>query len=59
MVAAAKSIKEALEIQGGYVRSQFQTSVHNIRAVRDVAAEAAREAFEPVREGFAKLRKAA
>ncbi|MCC6918730.1 MAG: phasin family protein [Alphaproteobacteria bacterium] len=58
-VAAAKSIKEALEIQGGYVRAQFQTSVQNIRAVRDVAAEAAREAFEPVREGFAKLRKAA
>ena len=58
-VAAAKSIKEALEIQGGYVRSRFQTGVQNIRAVRDVAAEAAREAFEPVREGFAKLRKAA
>jgi phasin family protein len=58
-VATAKSIKEALEIQGAYVRTQFQTGVKNLRTVREMAADATREAFQPVREGFASLRKAA
>lgn len=58
-VATAKSVKEALEIQSAYVRSQFETGVKNIRTVRELAAEATRDAFKPVRDGFANLRKAA
>lgn len=58
-VASAKSVKEAMEIQAAYVRAQFQTSVKNARTVGEIAAEAARDAFKPVREGFASLRKAA
>ena len=58
-VAAAKSVKEALEIQGAYVRSQFETRVKNIRTVGEIAADATRDAFKPVRDGLASLRKAA
>lgn len=58
-VAAAKSVKEAFEIQSAYVRSQFQTSVKNARTVGELAAEAAKDAFKPVQKGFASLRKAA
>lgn len=58
-VATAKSIKEALEIQGDYIRAQFKTGVKNVRTVRELATEAAKDAFKPVREGFANLRKAA
>jgi len=58
-VATAKSVKEAFEIQTSYVRSQFQTSVKNARTVGEIAAEAAKEAFKPVRDGFASFRKAA
>ena len=58
-VATAKSVKEAFEIQTAYVRSQFQTSVKNVRTVREIAAEAAKGAFKPVRDGIATLRKAA
>lgn len=58
-VATAKSVKEAFEIQTAYVRSQFQTSVKNARTVGEIASEAAKDAFKPVREGFANLRKAA
>lgn len=58
-VATAKSVKEAFEIQTAYVRSQFQTSVKNARTVGEIAAEAAKGAFKPVRESIASLRKAA
>lgn len=58
-VATAKSVKEAFEIQTSYVRSQFQTSVKNARTVGEIAAEAAKDAFKPVRDGIASLRKAA
>lgn len=58
-VAAAKSVKEAFEIQTAYVRAQFQTSVKNARTVGEIAAEAAKGAFKPVRDGIANLRKAA
>ncbi len=58
-VATAKSVKEAFEIQTAYVRAQFQTSVKNARTVGEIAAEAAKDAFKPVRDGFVSLRKAA
>lgn len=58
-VATAKSVKEAFEAQTAYVRAQFQTSVKNARTVRELAAEAAKDAFKPVRDGIASLRKAA
>ncbi len=58
-VATAKSVKEAFEIQSAYVRSQFQTSVKNARTVGEIAAEAAKGAFKPVRDGISSLRKAA
>ncbi len=58
-VATAKSVKEAFEIQTAYVRSQFQTSVKNARTVGEIAAEAAKGAFKPVRESISSLRKAA
>jgi phasin len=58
-VATAKSVKEAFEIQTAYVRSQFQTSVKNARTVGEIAAEAAKGAFKPVRDGIASFRKAA
>ena len=58
-VATAKSIKEAFEAQTAYVRAQFQTNVKNVRTVRELAAEAAKDAFKPVRDGIASLRKAA
>ncbi|BCW90470.1 hypothetical protein sos41_36400 [Alphaproteobacteria bacterium SO-S41] len=58
-VATAKSVKEAFEIQTAYVRSQFQTSVKNVRTVGEIASEAAKGAFKPVRDGIANLRKAA
>ena len=58
-VATAKSVKEAFEIQTAYVRSQFQTSVKNARTVGEIAAEAAKGAFKPVRESISILRKAA
>ena len=58
-VATAKSVKEAFEVQVAYLRGQFQTNVKNVRTVREIAAEAAKEAFAPVREGFANLRTAA
>lgn len=58
-VATAKSVKEAFEIQTAYVRTQFQTSVKNVRAVGEIAAEAAKDVFKPVRDGIANLRKAA
>lgn len=58
-VATAKSVKEAFEIQTAYVRAQFQTSVKNARTVGEIAAEAAKGAFKPVRDGIANLRKAA
>lgn len=58
-VATAKSVKEALEIQGAYIRTQFQTGVNNLRTVREMASEATKDAFKPVRDGFANLRKAA
>lgn len=56
---AAKSIKEAFEIQTAYLRGQFQTGVKNARTVRELATEAAKDAFKPVRDGIASLRKAA
>ena len=58
-VAAAKSVKEAFDIQTAYVRSQFQTSVKNARTVGELTVETAKGAFKPVRDGFASLRKAA
>lgn len=58
-VAGAKSLKEAFEIQTGYVRSQFKTNVENARTVRELVAETAKDAFKPVRDGIANLRKAA
>lgn len=58
-VATAKSVKEAFEIQTAYVRTQFETTVKNARTVGEIAAEAAKDAFKPVREAFADLRKAA
>ncbi len=58
-VAGAKSVQEAFEIQTGYLRNQFQTSVKNARTVGELTVEAAKDAFKPVRENLSKFSKAA
>lgn len=57
-IATAKSMKEAFEIQSGYMRSQFQTNMANARAVGELAQGTATQSFKPLREkvmSFAKM----
>ena len=49
-LAAAKSIKEAVAIQGDYFKTQFQTSVKNMKALGEIAQGAATDTFKPMRE---------
>ena len=55
-VATAKSVKEALEIQAEYIRSQFQTSVANLRTIGEMTTGAARESVKPIVDGVKSLR---
>lgn len=62
-VFGAGSVKEALEIQGDFVRTQFQTQVRQAREIGQMSLEATRDVMTPISETVSdvvsKVRKAA
>lgn len=54
-IVTAKSVREAMEIQAEYIRTQFGETVKNLRTLGEVAGESARDAFAPIREGMSDL----
>lgn len=54
-VLKADSVKEALEIQAAFVRTEWQHRVKNVRAYGELVAGHARDAFAPIREGVEEI----
>lgn len=55
----AKSIKEVLEIQSDYLKTQIDYQVKQMRAINEMAVEAAKEAAEPLTAQVKKMSPAA
>ena len=59
----ASSIRQAAEIQGQYIREQFQTGVKNTREIAEMVTQVSRDSIEPISKSvtdtFKTLRKAA
>ncbi len=62
-LAQASSIRQAAEIQGQYIREQFQTGVKNTREIAEMVTQVSRDSIEPISKSvtdtFKTLRKAA
>ncbi len=51
----AESLKDALEIQGEFVREEIQHRIKNVRVLSEKVGETARDAFAPIRDGVTDL----
>lgn len=49
-VVQAKSLREAMEIQGEFVRTQLETQLKQIRTIGQMTVDSARDTFEPITE---------